>query len=171
MTYHLGTIALATTDDPAEPLPEQARWYRVTPSVLTWLRSAYPNDTGVRDEVIGPSATAENSFIGIVPGGEDMFYLSCRGERSRFGLFGRHSSVRNPYADPVGEQLLTWQFVSDVCGLNRRGIEQREPAPPVNKPRMVVRQPAKTNWGLYIAAGAGAGLLLFGLSALASAKR
>lgn len=171
MSYHLGKIALATADDPAEPLPEQARWYRVTPSVLSWLRSAYPNDTSIRSEVIEPTATAENSFIGIASGGEDMFYLSCRGEQNQFGIFARHSSVRAPYADPVGEPLLTWQFVSDVCGLNRRGIDPREPAPSVDKPRMVVRPPAKTNWGLYIAAGAGAGLLLFGLSALASAKR
>lgn len=202
MSYHLGNSPLSgktvDTSDAESSSPDQARWYRVTPSVLAWLRSAYPNDAAMRTSIIEPAATTQ-VFFGIVPGGESIYFQHCTGnpraDIQRTGTFGRSSSVRAPYTDPIGEPSMTWRQVEDTCGLSSLTSpppppEPRKPPPapyepssdsrvvkprpdvPAPVPQTVPPQPqARRSGGQYVAVAAGAGLLLAGIGMLLASRK
>jgi len=154
MTYHLGTNPPAAPPAPEDSTPEGSAWYKVTPTVLAWLSATYPNDAAMRAQVIDRVAR-ELVFIGIPPGGDEMFFLSA----GSTGSFGRSSTVASPYAAPPGAPRMTYRQVLDVFEIGGGGptFKRRAPA-------------AKTNWGLYLGISAGVAALL-GLGVWAIRRR
>ena len=154
MTYHLGTNPPAAPPASEDSTPEGSAWYKVTPTVLAWLGATYPNDAAMRAQVIERVAR-ELVFIGIPPGGDEMFFLSA----GSTGSFGRSSTVASPYAAPPGAPRMAYRQVLDVFEIRGGGptFKRRAPA-------------AKTNWGLYLGIGAVVAALL-GLGVLAIRRR
>jgi hypothetical protein len=151
MTYTLGSYVSGMGTNPPAPensTPEGSAWYKVTPTVLAWLGATYPNDAAMRSEVIDRVAR-ELVFIGIPPGGDEIFLMSA-GSTGNFV----HSSTASPYVAPPGAPRMTFQQVLDVFEIRGGG------------PRFKRRQASNINWGLW--AGVGAGVVaLLGLGYLA----
>lgn len=159
MTYHLGTNPPAVPSAPSAPpapqesSPEGSAWYKVTPTVLAWLSATYPSDPAIREDVINRVAR-ELVFIGLPPGGNEMYFLSA----GSTGNFSRPASSTVPYSVPATAPRMTYQQVLDVFEIRGGG------------PSFKRKQPAKINWGLYLGIGAGVAALV-GLGVLAGRKR
>lgn len=159
MTYHLGTNPPAVPSAPSAPpapqesSPEGSAWYKVTPTVLAWLNATYPSDPAIREDVINRVAR-ELVFIGLPPGGDEMYFLSA----GSTGNFSRPASSTVPYSVPATAPRMTYQQVLDVFEIRGGG------------PKFKRKQPAKVNWGLYLGIGAGVAALV-GLGYWASRRR
>ena len=147
MTYTLGSYVsgLGTNPpapEPPESTPEGSVWYKVTPTVLALATATYPSYSAVRQDVV-ERAGRELVFIGLPPGGNEMYFLSA----GSTGNFSRPASSTVPYAAPPGAPRMTYQQVLDVFAIRGGG------------PKFKRKQYAKTYWGLLAGVGVAAAAL------------
>lgn len=114
MTYHLRGIG--TTPDASTP--EAARWYKLTPSVVAFLRSAYPTDAAVRNTV----ALSSPAFVGFTA--DDLYYLNSQ----------TTGNVGGGHVEPIGEPVMTYAQVLKVFEVSTGG--------PTTKPVAIAPPPA-----------------------------
>lgn len=139
MTYSFGLIP--TT--PVDSTPETARWYKLTPEVISWLQAVYPQDRGVREmisRVIGGPV-----YMGVSATGEDLFWMTA----TETGNIG--GSYKSPAASDA--PAITYPQVLAVFAPLRSGPDTK----PVFRRNTAVR---RSNTGLYASLGVGVAVLL-----------
>jgi len=150
MTYHARGMGTA------ESTPEGARWYKLTPAVISYLNSAYPTDSGVR-AMVARVATDGLVFAGFTA--DDLYYLTSRST----------GNIGGSYREPIGIPPMTYAQVLAVFNPASGGSDTKPVAPgpytwasvPETTP-----QASPSKLGLYIAIALG-GLATIGTGVVA----
>ena len=136
MTYHARSMGAET-----ESSPETARWYKLTPAVISYLTSAYPADSGVR-AMIARVATDGLVFAGFTA--DDLYYLTSRST----------GNIGGSYREPIGITPMTYAQVLAVFDVASGGPDTKPiaqgPYAPVSVPETSPAAPS-SKLGLYVA--------------------